>query len=52
MQETSVVLTLNFSEVNASVPTELNKLDDWVRDFSPWASSAMGAQQKRNLAQG
>ena len=43
------------SEAEASVSGESNKLGDWVsdsvRDFSPRASSAMEARQKRNLAQ-
>ena len=46
----------SYSEAKASVPGTSSKLgewvSDWVRDFSPRASSAVGAQQKQNLAQG
>jgi len=39
-----------YSKVKASVRGASNKLGEWLRDFSPWASSAMGPWQKRNLA--
>jgi len=36
-----MLLIISYSKVKALVPGASDKLSEWVRDFSPWAISAM-----------